>query len=635
MTTFNNPIVFINYRRADTSNEARGLNNDLEHAFGKGFVFQDRDDLISGEIWSEKLIDAGNNAKVIIAVIGPNWLQRTPEGDSRLNDPNDWVRKELVLAIQAKKIIIPVLVSGAKIPSKTDVPASLHQLYNHQFFELRGDKWNIDLPALIKDISSVTKVKTIAQLKEEKKDHDTSTKEKLSKKKILWLTTGMVLIVGLFIGFLIFNSDDSSNNGFSIDDISGDGIKYDINGNPIIDDDDEDEVETIFCPEFDKSANITTLLYPFGNLDGSGVKYELKVQNQLSDICNNFNIYNDVKNPNIKDDQYYTDNQAKTICNTCSTDIFITGMSTTTSNGVAKIKANIGFCDAKFNGYSLDKNKLQIVTSISEADILDFDANISESLEYAITLYLGIFQIKKGNLEGGVKIIQDAMKKYPDLMDLDKAALDILWQAQHKLGKEWASANSLDKLYLLDQQNIMPLKLKADLYFQNKNFDKAINEFNLIIDKENNKVAQNIFLERRGDSYFETKQYAKAKMDYMKVSTVNTTKLNKKIRATNKIIKNNDTQINKIGDVNLLSPAKKGRLINLHLQNGNVDKAAQVYNTLESKDLDSPNKLKKIGLNTTILTTIQKSDIAIKPELNVTTNKLHHTTISNNNLIEN
>lgn len=583
MSAFKTPIVFINYRRNDSKSEARNLNNDLENAFGKGFVFRDIDDIRSGTIWIDKLKEAGSYAKVIIAVVGPNWLQLNDAGVSRLNDPKDWVRQELEQAIKDNKKIIPVLVKGGTLPSPTAIPATLHRLFDHQSFELRDDKWNLDLTALIKDISDLSGIKTIEDKLNEQEELSKVYKEKTTRKKIFLMSIGLLVLASLLIGYIVFNS---KNKPFSSE----------AHSKP---------EEKGFCPEFENNAAITTLLYPFGEVNTNETQYELKIQDQISDICNKLSIFNDVKLPNIDQHQHFNKNQAKNKCKTCNSDIFITGLSGKASNGKANIKANIGFCDSKFTGYGLDTDKLEIVTSFSESNILEVDPNISQSLEYAFEIFLGIHQIKKGNVEEGIKIIQKAINKYPKSKDIEMAARKILWQAQFKMGRKIAAANTLEAIYNLDNRNTLPLMLKANIYFKEGQYDKAIEDLDIIIEKEPNKSTKDKFMERRGDSYFESKQFDKAKIDYENVSS-NGAKA--KIKATDLIIKNNNDRINGLGPVSNLSTLQKSELINLHVQNGNITQAFQILKTIDPSTYKTPEQMKAIGINVTTFNALQRSN---------------------------
>ena len=54
---------------------------------------------------------------VLIAVIGKNWVTfKDDHGDRRLDNPEDFVRMEIGVALKRKIRVIPVLVDGALMP---------------------------------------------------------------------------------------------------------------------------------------------------------------------------------------------------------------------------------------------------------------------------------------------------------------------------------------------------------------------------------------------------------------------------------------------------------------------------------------------------------------------------------------
>jgi len=54
---------------------------------------------------------------VLIAVIGKNWVtSKDDHGDRRLDNPEDFVRMEIGVALKRKIRVIPVLVDGALMP---------------------------------------------------------------------------------------------------------------------------------------------------------------------------------------------------------------------------------------------------------------------------------------------------------------------------------------------------------------------------------------------------------------------------------------------------------------------------------------------------------------------------------------
>ena len=63
---------------------------------------------------------------VLLAVIGPSWLNATDEkGHRKLDLPRDFVRIELACALKREIPVIPLLVNGAAMPSGDDLPDDL------------------------------------------------------------------------------------------------------------------------------------------------------------------------------------------------------------------------------------------------------------------------------------------------------------------------------------------------------------------------------------------------------------------------------------------------------------------------------------------------------------------------------
>ena len=62
---------------------------------------------------------------VLVALIGPRWLGKRPDGHVRIHDIDDPVRIELETALGANIPVFPVLVEGADMPRATELPESL------------------------------------------------------------------------------------------------------------------------------------------------------------------------------------------------------------------------------------------------------------------------------------------------------------------------------------------------------------------------------------------------------------------------------------------------------------------------------------------------------------------------------
>ena len=103
----------ISYRRADSEAITGRIRDRLAGHFGDTSIFMDIDNIPFGLDFREQLSLAARSAKILLVVIGPNWIAHSAEGHSRILDPNDPVRVEVETAFKSNIVIIPVLVSGA------------------------------------------------------------------------------------------------------------------------------------------------------------------------------------------------------------------------------------------------------------------------------------------------------------------------------------------------------------------------------------------------------------------------------------------------------------------------------------------------------------------------------------------
>jgi hypothetical protein len=99
MTT--QPLAFISYRRSDSQQVAQALHVQLRDRFGRSRIFMDVGAISVGDIWSDRLRRALERATALLVVVGPGWLTAADRfGRRRLDLPTDWVRNEILLAIE-------------------------------------------------------------------------------------------------------------------------------------------------------------------------------------------------------------------------------------------------------------------------------------------------------------------------------------------------------------------------------------------------------------------------------------------------------------------------------------------------------------------------------------------------------
>lgn len=148
--------IFVNYRRDDSASQALNVAQYLENVFGKNSIFIDIDRLRAGQKFPAVLEDKLEQSKVMLAIIGPNWLEvRDERGSRRLDDPSDWVRLEIERSLARNIPVIPVLVAGASLPAKRDLPSSLHLLVEHQCARVTTDGFRNDMAGLASDLSEL------------------------------------------------------------------------------------------------------------------------------------------------------------------------------------------------------------------------------------------------------------------------------------------------------------------------------------------------------------------------------------------------------------------------------------------------------------------------------------------------
>ena len=146
-----NGKIFISYRREDTSGESGRLKDHLEREFGKGSIFYDVETLEAGLNFDQSISLALSESQVLLAMIGPHWLKvKDSEGNARIQGVEDWVRKEISLALQRDIRVIPILVNGAQMPKREDLPDELKELAFRNAKEISSSRWAYDVDELAK-----------------------------------------------------------------------------------------------------------------------------------------------------------------------------------------------------------------------------------------------------------------------------------------------------------------------------------------------------------------------------------------------------------------------------------------------------------------------------------------------------
>src|SRR2546423_1728589 len=121
-------MIAISYRRQDSSPVAGRLYDRLQAEFGKGSVFMDFDSIPYGVDFREHIKQTLERAKVVVAIIGPEWTGGKELANRRIDDPTDFVRLEVASALESGIPIIPVLINNTPMPEAKNLPPELEGL---------------------------------------------------------------------------------------------------------------------------------------------------------------------------------------------------------------------------------------------------------------------------------------------------------------------------------------------------------------------------------------------------------------------------------------------------------------------------------------------------------------------------
>lgn len=144
-------LAFISYRRDDTALVARAFAETLRYRLGADKVFLDEDSIHDGDLWPDRLEKSVTRARVVLALIGRDWLASSDQyGRRRLDIESDWVRKELLYAHNNDVEIIPVLIGeGIQPPPKDGLPKALSWLSEIEVKRLHNDDWHRGIASLV------------------------------------------------------------------------------------------------------------------------------------------------------------------------------------------------------------------------------------------------------------------------------------------------------------------------------------------------------------------------------------------------------------------------------------------------------------------------------------------------------
>jgi hypothetical protein len=155
--------VFISYRRGDSEGQARALSIELGELIGKDSVFMDVDSIALGRDFRQVLQESLQACDIMLALIGPNWLEaKDAAGKRRLDSPGDFVRQEISSALKRNIAVTPVLLQDASMPTPDQLPDDLKDLAFRNGFELSHTRWVSDVKELFKRLGLMAQTRSYA-----------------------------------------------------------------------------------------------------------------------------------------------------------------------------------------------------------------------------------------------------------------------------------------------------------------------------------------------------------------------------------------------------------------------------------------------------------------------------------------
>lgn len=147
--------VFISYRRSDSAAFAGRIADFFAYNYPDIHVFFDIIGIAPGENFSDVIQSRLASSEVVLAVIGRDWLTAADDsGRRRLDNPQDFVRLELSLALQLGARVVPVLLDNAEMPSPEDLPQDLQSLAYCNAEFMRGAAFQRDMQHLADFVAS-------------------------------------------------------------------------------------------------------------------------------------------------------------------------------------------------------------------------------------------------------------------------------------------------------------------------------------------------------------------------------------------------------------------------------------------------------------------------------------------------
>jgi hypothetical protein len=145
--------IILSYRRDDSAGVTGRIFDRLTQEFGTDRVFMDIDSMPAGVDFHEHLQQILADCGALLVVIGKSWRSQRKGQPARIMDPDDWVRIEVETALERGIPVVPLLIDGASLPSREQLPESLWPLLRRNALPVdSGRDFHAQLSRLVRDL---------------------------------------------------------------------------------------------------------------------------------------------------------------------------------------------------------------------------------------------------------------------------------------------------------------------------------------------------------------------------------------------------------------------------------------------------------------------------------------------------
>jgi formylglycine-generating enzyme len=150
--------VFISYRRSETSWAARAVFERLWREFPQR-VFIDLESIGLGADFTRIIDEHLRGCEAMLALIGPQWLAELNQ--RKQHDETDFVRMEVARALLKDVPVVPVLLDGASMPKRRELPDDLWTLTTRNGLPIRAETFEAQMLRVVHEVRNILKLEVL------------------------------------------------------------------------------------------------------------------------------------------------------------------------------------------------------------------------------------------------------------------------------------------------------------------------------------------------------------------------------------------------------------------------------------------------------------------------------------------